>query len=163
MSEVIKAEARISFFTAGVGADTLPMQLYAMIRFGPNKEMYALSSLLITATVVAVGLQRWLLRAGASGRRPRAARSAQGHRGRSARHRYLRMRVFSHHAKRLRRRALEAPPGGDAFDAAAACSRLSPDVVHATTHPHRPGSASSRAGVTMSNQKSKSSSIDRNS
>lgn len=44
----------ISFFTAGVGADTLPMQLYAMLRFGLNKEMYALSTLLIAATAVAL-------------------------------------------------------------------------------------------------------------
>jgi ABC-type spermidine/putrescine transport system permease subunit II len=40
----------ISFFTAGVGAETLPMRLYAMIRFGLNREMYALSGVLIVVT-----------------------------------------------------------------------------------------------------------------
>lgn len=44
----------ISFFTGGVGSDTLPMKLYAMIRFGLNREMYALSSLLILATSLAL-------------------------------------------------------------------------------------------------------------
>lgn len=50
----------ISFFTAGVGTDTLPMRLYGMIRFGLNKEMYALSTLLITITAVAMLLHRRL-------------------------------------------------------------------------------------------------------
>jgi ABC-type spermidine/putrescine transport system permease subunit II len=50
----------ISFFTAGVGADTLPMKLYAMIRFGLNREMYALSSLLILVTAAGLALQRRL-------------------------------------------------------------------------------------------------------
>jgi spermidine/putrescine transport system permease protein len=58
----------ISFFTAGVGADTLPMRLYSMIRFGLNEEMYALSALLILATVAAVGVQRRLMRRGQEGR-----------------------------------------------------------------------------------------------
>jgi spermidine/putrescine transport system permease protein len=52
----------ISFFTAGVGADTLPMRLYSMIRFGLNEEMYALSALLIMATAAAVGVHRRLMR-----------------------------------------------------------------------------------------------------
>lgn len=46
----------ISFFTAGVGADTLPMKLYAMIRFGLNREMYAWSSLLILVTTAGLCL-----------------------------------------------------------------------------------------------------------
>lgn len=56
----------ISFFTAGVASDTLPMKLYSMIRFGLNREMYALSSLLILvtglglATAYGVRRARWL-------------------------------------------------------------------------------------------------------
>ena len=42
----------ISFFTTGVDSDTLPLMLYSMIRFGLNKEIYALSSILVTMTVV---------------------------------------------------------------------------------------------------------------
>ena len=42
----------ISFFTAGAGSDTLPMRLYSMIRFGLNREIYALSSLLILVTAI---------------------------------------------------------------------------------------------------------------
>ncbi len=49
----------ISFFTAGVNSDTLPMKLYSMIRFGVNREMYALSSVLIAVT--ALGLASWAL------------------------------------------------------------------------------------------------------
>lgn len=47
----------LSFFTAGVASDTLPMKLYGMIRFGLDREMYALSVLLILATVLGLGLQ----------------------------------------------------------------------------------------------------------
>lgn len=46
----------ISFFTAGVGSDTLPMRLYAAIRFGMSREMYALSALLIVVSAVGAGL-----------------------------------------------------------------------------------------------------------
>lgn len=46
----------ISYFTAGVNSDTLPMKLYGMIRFGVNREMYALSAILIAVTVVGLGL-----------------------------------------------------------------------------------------------------------
>lgn len=53
----------ISFFTAGVNSDTLPMRLYSLIRFGMSREMYALSALLIafsvaTAAAVAVKVKR---------------------------------------------------------------------------------------------------------
>jgi spermidine/putrescine transport system permease protein len=44
----------ISFFTAGVDSDTLPMRLYSMIRFGLNREIYALSSLLILVTAIGI-------------------------------------------------------------------------------------------------------------
>ena len=46
----------ISFFTAGAGSDTLPMRLYSMIRFGLNREIYALSSLLIFVTAIGMGV-----------------------------------------------------------------------------------------------------------
>ncbi len=52
----------ISYFTAGVNSDTLPMKLYAMIRFGVNREMYALSSLLIAATVLGLAGHNFLRR-----------------------------------------------------------------------------------------------------
>lgn len=42
----------ISFFTSGVGSDTLPLKLYSMIRFGMNRQMYALSSLLVVASIL---------------------------------------------------------------------------------------------------------------
>ncbi len=44
----------ISFFTAGVGSDTLPMQIYAMIRFGVSPELSALSTLILAATAALV-------------------------------------------------------------------------------------------------------------
>lgn len=50
----------ISYFTAGVNSDTLPMKLYSMIRLGVNREMYALSSLLIAVTVLGLALHSWL-------------------------------------------------------------------------------------------------------
>jgi spermidine/putrescine transport system permease protein len=44
----------ISFFTTGVESDTLPLMLYSMIRFGINREIYALSTLLVTMTFLVV-------------------------------------------------------------------------------------------------------------
>ncbi len=44
----------ISFFTTGVDSDTLPLKLYSMIRFGINKEIYALSTLLVGMTFLVV-------------------------------------------------------------------------------------------------------------
>jgi len=41
----------ITFFTAGVGSDTLPLKLYAMIKFGIGREVYALSTLIVVATL----------------------------------------------------------------------------------------------------------------
>ncbi len=49
----------ISFFTAGVGGDTLPMKLYSRIRFGLGRELYALSALLVLlSTACAVVVSR---------------------------------------------------------------------------------------------------------
>lgn len=50
----------ISFFTAGVDEDTLPMRIYSMIRFGINREIYALSTALILLTASGLGMSSWL-------------------------------------------------------------------------------------------------------
>lgn len=44
----------ITFFTAGVGSDTLPLKIYAMIKFGVSPEINALSTLLLVVTFVLV-------------------------------------------------------------------------------------------------------------
>lgn len=44
----------VTFFTAGVGSDTLPLKLYAMIKYGVSPEVNALSTLLLIATFVFV-------------------------------------------------------------------------------------------------------------
>lgn len=44
----------ITFFTAGVGSDTLPVKLYALIKYGINPEIHALSSLILFATIVLI-------------------------------------------------------------------------------------------------------------
>ncbi len=46
----------ITFFTAGVGSDTLPLHIYAMIKYGVSPEIHALSSLMIFATFLLVML-----------------------------------------------------------------------------------------------------------
>jgi len=44
----------ITFFTAGVGSDTLPLKIYSMIKFGVSPEINALSSLMLGATLLLV-------------------------------------------------------------------------------------------------------------
>jgi spermidine/putrescine transport system permease protein len=44
----------ITFFTAGVGSDTLPLKIYAMIKFGVSPEINALSALMLGATLLLV-------------------------------------------------------------------------------------------------------------
>jgi spermidine/putrescine transport system permease protein len=44
----------ITFFTAGVGSDTLPLKIYSMIKFGVTPEINALSTLLLGATLILV-------------------------------------------------------------------------------------------------------------
>lgn len=44
----------ITFFTAGVGSDTLPLKIYSMIKFGVSPEINALSTLMLGATLVLV-------------------------------------------------------------------------------------------------------------
>ena len=50
----------VSFFTAGVGADTLPMKLYALVKFGMNPQTYALSSIVLAVTGTFLLLSLWL-------------------------------------------------------------------------------------------------------
>jgi spermidine/putrescine transport system permease protein len=42
----------ITFFVAGPGSTTLPLQIYSMIKFGVSPEINALSTLLIGATFI---------------------------------------------------------------------------------------------------------------
>ncbi|MEK6577919.1 MAG: ABC transporter permease [Bdellovibrionota bacterium] len=46
----------ITFFTAGVGSDTLPLKIYSMIKFGVSPEINALSTLILGATLIMVFL-----------------------------------------------------------------------------------------------------------
>ena len=46
----------ITFFTAGVGSDTLPLKIYSMIKFGVSPEINALSTLMIGSTLLLVAL-----------------------------------------------------------------------------------------------------------
>ena len=59
----------IAFFTAGAGRDsiTLPMQIFAMIRFGVTPEINALATLVMTRSVVALALSQRLNRGGIPG------------------------------------------------------------------------------------------------
>ncbi len=52
----------IAFFTAGAGRDsiTLPMQIFAMIRFGVTPEINALATIVMTVSVVALALSQRL-------------------------------------------------------------------------------------------------------
>lgn len=44
----------ITFFTAGVGSDTLPLKIYSMIKFGVSPEINALSTIMLVATFALV-------------------------------------------------------------------------------------------------------------
>jgi spermidine/putrescine transport system permease protein len=44
----------ITFFTAGVGSDTLPVRIYSMMRFGVTPEINAISSAVLFLTLAAV-------------------------------------------------------------------------------------------------------------
>jgi len=59
----------IAFFTAGAGRDstTLPMQIYAMIRFGVTPEINALATLVIAVSVTALALAQRLNKGGLPG------------------------------------------------------------------------------------------------
>ncbi len=51
----------ITYFTAGVGSDTLPVKIYAMIKFGINPEINALSAVLFGGTLIAVFVGQMLM------------------------------------------------------------------------------------------------------
>ena len=59
----------IAFFTAGAGraSTTLPMQIYAMIRFGVTPEINALATLVIAISVTALALAQRLNKGGLPG------------------------------------------------------------------------------------------------
>ena len=59
----------IAFFTAGAGraSITLPMQIFAMIRFGVTPEINALATLIMAVSVVALSLSQRLNRGGLPG------------------------------------------------------------------------------------------------
>ena len=59
----------IAFFTAGAGAasTTLPMQIYAMIRFGVTPEINALATLVLGLSVTALALAQRLNKGGLPG------------------------------------------------------------------------------------------------
>ena len=59
----------IAFFTAGAGRDsiTLPMQIFAMIRFGVTPEINALATIVMAVSVVALALSQRLNRGGLPG------------------------------------------------------------------------------------------------
>jgi spermidine/putrescine transport system permease protein len=44
----------VAFFTAGPGSDTLPLRIYAMIKYGVTPEINALSTLMLGATLALV-------------------------------------------------------------------------------------------------------------
>jgi spermidine/putrescine transport system permease protein len=44
----------VAFFTAGPGSDTLPLRIYAMIKYGVTPEINALSTLMLLGTLVLV-------------------------------------------------------------------------------------------------------------
>ncbi|MFK7994330.1 MAG: ABC transporter permease [Granulosicoccus sp.] len=59
----------IAFFTAGAGRSsiTLPMQIYAMIRFGVTPEINALATIVMGVSVIALALSQRLNRGGLPG------------------------------------------------------------------------------------------------
>lgn len=49
----------VTFFTAGIGAGTLPLKIYSMVKFGVTPEINAISTLTLTITLIALlGFQR---------------------------------------------------------------------------------------------------------
>lgn len=44
----------ITFFTSGVGSDTLPVRIYSMMRFGVTPEMNAISTAVLFLTLLAI-------------------------------------------------------------------------------------------------------------
>ena len=50
----------ITFFTAGVGAGTLPLAIHSMLKFGVTPEINALSTLMLATTLTMMGVWAWL-------------------------------------------------------------------------------------------------------
>jgi spermidine/putrescine transport system permease protein len=44
----------ITFFVAGVGSSTLPLEIYSMVKFGPSPVINALSTVVLVATMVLI-------------------------------------------------------------------------------------------------------------
>lgn len=51
----------VAFFTAGVGADTLPLKLYALMKLSFDPQVYALAVVMMLATAIVVGGALFLL------------------------------------------------------------------------------------------------------
>jgi len=49
----------VAFFTAGVGATTLPLKIYSMLKFGVSPEVNALSALILCASFLLVTVAFW--------------------------------------------------------------------------------------------------------
>lgn len=56
----------VTSFVAGVGATTLPLHIYSMLKVGVTPEVNAISTLLLAATCGMIGLAHRLLRKGSS-------------------------------------------------------------------------------------------------
>lgn len=52
----------IAFFTAGVGATTLPLKVYSMVKFGVTPEINAVSTVMLVITIGVTLLAQWLMR-----------------------------------------------------------------------------------------------------
>ncbi len=61
----------VAYFTTGPGADTLPIRIYTMVRFGMSPEIHALSTLILVVTLVCVSFGIGGAQALRSGRKAR--------------------------------------------------------------------------------------------
>ena len=49
----------VTFFTAGIGAGTLPLKIYSMVKFGVSPKINAISTLTLLVTLSALLLSQW--------------------------------------------------------------------------------------------------------
>lgn len=49
----------VAFFTAGVGATTLPLKIYSMLKFGISPQVNALSALILVMSLILVSFAFW--------------------------------------------------------------------------------------------------------
>lgn len=54
----------ITFFTAGIGSTTLPLRIYSMVKLGVTPEINALSTMMLLASMVLVGVSLILQKGG---------------------------------------------------------------------------------------------------